>query len=530
MLASLIAACVVGNTDPNLVPDWLLIRNVTIVDGSGAERRKGDVLVREGRIERVGGSFILRCGYAASCYRCIDGTGLVLAPGFIDSHSHADFGVEKDPSLESQVRQGITTAVVGQDGIWNEPFTDSMSRILAKKPAINFAAFTGHGGIREKVLGDDFQRWSYPEEVAQMKSLVEADMKAGALGLSTGLEYNPGFFGNTQEVIDLAKVAAKYKGIYISHVRNEDTTALQSFGELIRIAKEAKLPAQISHIKLALPSVWGQSKQAIKMFEDARKSGLDITADVYPYTFWQSTITVLTASREWDRIGVWRQAVKDLGGADKIRLGTCTYKKEWEGKTVQQIADMTSMEPAEIIQEIVLNTYGPGKKGQASVNVTAMCEPDIVNFMKWSHTTICSDGVIGGSHPRVCGTFPRVLGYYVREAKALSLADAIRKMTSLPAKRFGFKDRGLIKEGMRADLVLFDPQIVRDTATPKNPGSFAKGIKYVIVNGKLVLDNGKMTKERPGQILTRTGTPFKPVMNLPKLANIEQTHDDCCGG
>lgn len=533
MLTSLIALCLFGQSPEigHFIQPGILFLNVNVLDGNGGPSYKASVVVFGDKIAGVNRlpdePYPLGLDFPGPV---IDGTGLVLAPGFIDSHSHADFAVDKDPVLESQIRQGITTAVVGQDGIWNEPYADAMTRIQQKHPTINFAAFSGHGGIRGKVMGEDWERWSGKEEREQMKALVEADMKAGALGLSSGLEYNPAFFGNTEEVIDLAKVASKYKGIYISHVRNEDATALQSFGELIRIAKEAKIPAQISHIKLALPSVWGQSKQAIKMFDEARKSGLDITADIYPYTFWQSTITVLTSSREWDRIGVWRQAVKDLGGADKIRLGTCTYKREWEGKTIQELAEKSSREPAEIIQEIVLNTYGPGKSGQASVNVTAMGEPDIVRFMKWPHTSICSDGVIGGSHPRVAGTFPRVLGYYVREANVLSLPEAIRKMTSLPAKRFGFKDRGVIKPGMKADVVLFDPNTVVDSSTPKNPASFAKGIKFVIVNGKIVLNNGKVTNERPGQIITRTGAPFKPVANLPKLASVDHLHDDCCGG
>ncbi|MBX3119074.1 MAG: D-aminoacylase [Fimbriimonadaceae bacterium] len=507
------------------------IHDATLIDGSGSAPYRACVKVKDGIIV-----FVRKCGpehvhLAEFSSPLIDGSGLVLVPGFIDAHSHADFGIADDPSAESQVRQGITTAVVGQDGIWSEPYTDAMTRILNAEPAINFAAFTGHGGIRNHVLGgDDFERWAYPEEIERMKGLVEADLKAGALGLSSGLEYNPGFFSNTDEVIELAKIAAKYKGSYISHVRNEDTNALASFKELIRIAEEAKIPAQISHIKLGLPSVWGQSKQAIALFEDARKRGVDVSADIYPYTYWQSGITVLTPSRDWDRIGVWKQAIRDLGDASRIRLAECTYKPDWAGKTIQEIADAASQDPAEIIQEIVLNTYGPGKSGRASVIVTAMAEGDIVRFMQWALTSFSSDGAIGGSHPRGAGSFPRVLGHYVRKAGVLSLEEAIRKMTSLPAKRFGFKDRGLVKEGMRADLVLFDPGSIIDTATPTNPRSFSKGIRYVIVNGRSVLNNGEMTSERPGQIITRTGAPFKPTTSLPTFLASHAGHVSCCGG
>ena len=507
-------------------PSQIIFTNATIIDGTGKPAFVGAVKVQGDKIVAVTEMYD-----AAPEEKVIDANGLVLAPGFIDSHSHADGGIKAEPAASSPVFQGITTAVVGQDGFLPASYQDSMSAILQVKPSINFAAFTGHNAIRGKILGQDYKRPATEAEIAKMKTLVETDMKAGALGLSTGLEYNPGFYSKTEEVIELAKIASKYQGSYISHMRSEDREMMQAVDELIRIAQEAKLPAQVSHIKLGLPSVWGKTDEVIGKFTRANQSGLNISADIYPYTYWQSTITVITNSRDWDKVETWRDAIADTGGADKILLTSYSdpeHAKDWSGKTIAQIADETGRKPEEIVYEIVKKTQLNGNKGGASVIVTAMDENDIQKFMKWGGTSICSDGGIGGSHPRGAGTFPRVIHHFSQELKTMPLEESVRRMTSLPAKHFGFKNRGVIGIGMKADIVVFDPRTIRDLATPEKPTTLSTGVKYLMVNGQLVIAKGKQTSARPGQILTRTGTKFYP--SAAKKTAVLDHVQDLCGG
>ncbi len=469
-------------------PPIIELRNAIIVDGSGSKGVRGSVWFKGDTIVAVG-----KRGPRATVVK--DLHGLTLAPGFIDSHSHADGKIAADPSAKSQVTQGITTAIVGQDGGLSGTFVEAMEAIRKVAPAINYAAFTGHNSIREKVMGENQNRVPTTEELEKMKALVEADMKAGALGLSTGLEYLPGFYSKTEEVIELAKVASRYGGSYISHMRSEDRTMMESIDELIRIAREAKMPAEISHIKLGLPMVWGRTKEVEDKIRTANASGLKISADIYPYTYWQSTITVITNRKDWDRLDTWKEAIEETGGAQNIRLSDYAPKPEWNGKTIDVIAKSLGQSPEKVVQDIVLS------KKPASVIVTAMTEKDIETFLKMPWTAICSDGGIMGSHPRSAGTFPRVLGYYVRERKVLPLEEAIRRMTSMPAARFRLPDRGLIAVGKKADLVVFNPKTIRDFATPANPGALSVGISIVVVNGSFVMDDGAMKPHRPGRIL-----------------------------
>jgi len=473
----------------------LLIRGGTVLDGLGSKPRRADVRIEGKRIAAVA-KLRARPGEVV-----IDASGLMIAPGFIDAHSHADVGVSDRPMLESQIRQGITTAIVGQDGGGSSPISELFARLESARPALNFAAFAGHGRIRQRVLGEGYKRHATKSEIERMRSLLEADMRGGALGLSTGLEYDPGFYSTAGEIVALAKVAAKHGGIYISHMRDEGNNAEKSFEELIRIAEEARIPAQVSHIKLATASVWGKAQHILAKIESARKRGLDVTADVYPYLYWQSTITVLTLDRNWSDRRVWERALEDVGGPSRVLLSEYSPDRAWVGKTLAEIASDTGKDPVSVIQEIVRKTHGPDGAGRESIVCTSMEERDLHKWMRWPHAMFCSDGRDGGTHPRGAGAFPRVLGKYVRQEKVLSLAEAVRKMTSLPARRFGLTGRGVLRPGSIADVVVFDPAIIADTATPQNPTSYSVGVKHVFVNGVPVLREGAMTGERPGLIL-----------------------------
>ncbi len=485
---------------PTNSPLPLLIQGGTVVDGTGRPGRTADVRVVGDRIAAVG-RLMPRPGE-----RVIKANSLVVAPGFIDTHSHADGGLLETPDAETQIRQGITTSVVGQDGSSHLPLAAWLHSVAAKHVALNIASFVGHGTLRGAVVGKDYKRKSTPAEIAKMCAIAETEMKAGALGLSSGLEYDPGLYANTEEVVALARVAARHGGLYISHVRDEENEALASFRELIRIAREGHLPAQISHIKLGSSPVWNKSGEVIKMMADARRAGLDITADVYPYTYWQSTITVIIPTRNWDDRKAWAVGLSEIGGPGNVLLTTYTPNPAWQGRTIAQIAQATGVDAITVIQEIVGKTHSAGpneSSGRESVVVTAMQEADLRRFVADPHIMFCTDGGLKPTHPRGAGTFPRILGKYVREDHVLTLPQAIHKMTSLPARRMGFADRGTIGVGKKADLVFFDPRTVRDTATTKDPRSAPVGLPTVIVNGTPVLLDGKMTGDHPGQVLRR---------------------------
>ncbi|MEZ0326329.1 MAG: amidohydrolase family protein [Fimbriimonas sp.] len=451
-----------------LVPSFL-IGNAMVIDGTGKPafsadvRIEGERIVAVGQLEPIAGEQV------------IDARGLTLAPGFIDAHSHADGNLDK---LESQLRQGITTAICGQDG--GRPASVREQKEKTKQAPIRFEFFSGHGGLREAAM-KSLSRKAAPFEIRRMEALLEEDMKAGALGLSTGLEYDPGHYSSTEELIALSKKAERHGGMYISHVRDESHEMLESVREVLRIGREARLPAQISHIKMGVASVWGKSAEVIRMVEKARAAGQAVTADVYPYLYWQSTIRVLTVSRDYGNRKVWESALADVGGAKNVRLTSYSPNSTWVGKTLEQLSKETGKDAPSLIIEIV-NATAEGK-GRESVLVSAMTEEDLTAFVRQPWIMFSSDGSGGGSHPRSAGSFPRVLARYVRDLKVISLEEAIRKMTSLPARTFKLHDRGVVKPGMSADLVLFDAKTIRDTATPENPTSMAVGVKSVFVRG-----------------------------------------------
>jgi N-acyl-D-amino-acid deacylase len=485
----------------------IIITGGTVVDGAGRPGRAADVRIVGDTIRAVGRL------KPEPGERVIDARGMIVAPGFIDTHSHADGGLLETPDAETQIRQGITTSIVGQDGGSHMPLADWFAELEKRHVALNIASFVGHGTIRREVLGPEYKRAATPAELDKMRALTEREMKAGGLGLSSGLEYDPGFYSTTEELIGCAEVASRNGGIYISHVRDEGNDALKSFGELIRIAEAAHMPAQISHIKLDTEPVWGKAGDALKLMADARARGVDISADVYPYLYWQSTIMVLIPSRDWDNRSLWEKGLAEVGGPGHVLLTTYSPDSTWQGKTIAEIAAMTGKDPISVIQQIVHTAHDPGKTASESVVVTAMTDRDLDRFIADPHIMFCSDGSLKGTHPRGSGAFPRVLAVYVREKHVLTLEQAIHKMTQLAARRMGFRDRGQIAPGMKADIVVFNAATVRDTATTAQPLSPPEGLPYVMINGTLVLDNNVVTHAHPGAVLRRTGSlnhPLRP--------------------
>lgn len=465
----------------------LLIENTRIIDGTGrpgfigSVRVKGDKIAKVGRIKARKDDIV------------IDGSGLVLAPGFIDIHNHSQSGLLREGTAANQVSQGITTVIIGPDGGSPFPLKDYFANI-ERKTAVNVGSFIGHATLREQVMNGDYVRHATDAEIAAMQNLLEQAMKEGALGLSSGLEYDTGFSASTEELIALAKIAAKHGGVYMTHMRDEEEGMLDALREAIRIGREANLPVQISHIKMGNKNVWGKSADAIALIEEARRSGLDITADAYPYTAWASTITVLVPSRKYTDRAEIEKGLSNVGGADKVLVTSCEGHPEYEGKTLAQIAASQKTSPVDVYIQIV-------KDGGAGVVGNSMNENDVHAFYRQPWVMVSSDGGIGSRHPRGSGTFTRVLGRFVREDKLLSLEQAVRKMSAMPAARLGLKDRGLIKKGMKADLVLFDPATIIDRATFGEPQKLSDGVRIVFVNGVQVWDNGTATGKLPGKIL-----------------------------
>ena len=472
----------------SLMPQSFVIEGASVLDGLGGAARSVSVRVAADTISAIG-------NFSASAgERIVDARGLVLAPGFIDVHNHSDRGFGNDPAAVSQVSQGITTLVVGVDGGSSYPISGWFAQ--NRKLAVNTMTFAGHATLRSRVMGGDYKRKATTAEIAKMAALVEQCMKDGALGLSTGLEYEVGSYSTTEEVIALARAAAKHGGIYASHIRDESDLAFDSFGEVIRVATEAKIPCHISHIKLGTVAVWNKAREAVQMIDEARSKGLDITADFYPYDAWASTITALVPNKKYDDPASVKRALDDVGGPQNVTIINCARHPEYEFKNLKEIAGSKKITAVDVFIAVV-------KDGGATVVGHAMTEADMREFFIQPWVMVASDGGIGMRHPRASGTFPRVLGRYVREQHWVELPEAIRKMTSLPASRLGLKDRGVVGAGMKADLVLFDPAKVLDQSTFPDPGKLSTGIAQVYVNGQLVWDGHRVTTARPGSTLAR---------------------------
>ena len=503
-------------------PYDLIIRSGRIVDGTGTPWLSADVGVRGDRIARIGDLS------SASAARVIDATGLVVAPGFIDPHTHARRGIFSVPTADNVLLQGVTTLTEGNDGSSPFPISAHLDRIARTRISPNWAVFVGQGTIRNEVIGPN-DREATPAEIAEMKALVARSMQEGALGISTGLFYVPGAFTGTAEVIELSTVAAAYGGIYISHMRDEAHGLLDSVRETIRIGEAAGLPVQMTHHKVIGRDMWGRSSESLALVDAARTRGVDVTIDQYPYTASQTSITAIIPPWAQDggrselvrrlRDPETRRRVKtevvyridhDRGGGDarNIVIGLCEWDPSLEGKSLADIAVDRGLEPtlanaAEIAMDII-------ERGGARAIYHAMIEDDVERIMQYPATAIGSDGGVsvfgeGMPHPREYGTFARVLSRYVRERGVLTLEEAVRKMTSLTAQRIGLQDRGVLREGFYADVAVFDANEVRDLATFENPHQYAEGVEYVLVNGIVVVDGGRHTGARPGRVLYGPG-------------------------
>ena len=500
----------------------LIIRGGKVVDGSGNPWYHADIAIKNDRIAEIG----QLSNHEAK--RVIDAHGLVVAPGFIDPHTHALRGIFEVPNAESALLQGVTTLTEGNDGSSPYPIDRHYADIDNLRISPNWAVFVGQGTIRQRVIGFGLRK-ATPDEMERMKQMVRDAMEQGALGISTGLFYVPGSFTSTEEVIELSKVAAEYNGIYISHIREEAAQLIDSVQETIRIGEEANIPVQITHHKVIGVENWGASIESLRLVDEARKRGVDVTIDQYPYTASQTSINALIP--QWAQAGgreemlsrinsaetystikneVVAKILYDRGGGDpkNVFISRNSWDPDMAGKNLAELAIDAGLEPtpenaADVVFDII-------RGGGATAVYHAIGPEDVDRIMQHPATAIGSDGPVGvfgegAPHPRQYGTFARVLGLYVRERQILSLEEAIRKMSSQSARRLGIHDRGLITKGYFADIAIFDPDEIIDKATFENPHQYAIGTKFVLVNGAVVVENGQHTGARPGRILHGPG-------------------------
>ncbi len=487
-----IVGSIFGNR-PFTVPQTHLISNARVIDGTGMPSRRASVRIVNDRIHDIGDL------KAHPGEQVTDAKGLVLSPGFIDSHSHHMWGLEKNPGGIAVTSQGITTIVSGQDGD-SEPI-DSLLTMMKRKPvSINIATYTGQSTLRYAVMKQRLFRVARPAEVDSMSSLLRAEMEKGSLGLATGLEYESAFYSSRDEVIELAKEAAAKGGRYISHIRSEDIYIDEAVEEIIDIGRQAKIPVQISHMKIAMRSKWGSAGNILARLEQARAEGVNITADVYPYTMWRSTPRVLFPKKDFDNLSSAEFAVRELFDPSASYIVDFSAEPKYENKTITEIGTVNNESAAKALMRVIREAEE--KQAGSGIVATSMSDSDVISFLQWPHSNICSDGSNGG-HPRGYGAFTRVLGRYVREQKIMPLETAIYKMTGMTAENLGIRQRGLIARGYYADLVLFDPETVIDRATVQDPQKLSEGIKIVWVNGKEVYKDQQSVPNFPGVFVTR---------------------------
>jgi N-acyl-D-amino-acid deacylase len=501
----------------------LLLRNARIVDGMGNPWFRGDIAISGDTIARIAAAIDL------PATRVIDVAGAVAAPGFIDIHTHARRGLLDVPTAPNYVRQGVTTVMEGPDGSSPLPIATFLVQLDRLGKSLNIGTFVGQGTIREVVIGR-VNRPAMQPEIQKMAGLVEQGMKDGAFGLSTGLFYVPGAFSSTDEVVELARAAARFGGIHESHQRDDAAKVLDSVKETIAIGERGGLPTQISHAKVVGQANWGRSVEMLQLVNAARARGVDVTLDQYPYTASSTSIAAALlpawmleggqeatigrlrdpASRARARTDSITMIRDERGGGDpkNVQLASCAFDPSLDGKTLADVTRDRGLEPnLENAADVVLWIV---EQGGCQGVFHAMSDDDLERILRHPATMIASDGevpIFGRAfpHPRSYGTFARVLAVYVREKKVLTLEDAVRRMSSLPASRLALQDRGVLRPGMKADIAVFDPALVRDTATYEKPHQYAEGFSYVIVNGQVVFEKGEMTASRPGRVLYGPG-------------------------
>lgn len=494
----------------------IIIRNGKIIDGTGNSWYYADVAVNNGKI------VLIQKNISGNAKRTIEAKGLIVAPGFIDVHGHIEGGVFERPTADNYIYDGVTTVITGNCGNSADDLNGFFYKIDSIKTSINVGSLVGHNTVRRLIMGND-NRPATPEEQLKMEGLIAKAMKDGAVGMSTGLIYLPGMYSNTAEVVGLAKETAKYKGIYASHIRNEENNVVDAINEAIDIGKAALIPVQISHFKVSGKSNWGRSSETLALIENARAAGYDVTIDQYPYTASSTNLGIRLP--DWALAGgqdSLKKRINDPVIREQIITGMLEQLKKYKfknynfavvanhtadtllnGKSISEIniikgRKATARNEAETILEMML-------AGGAQMVYHTMNEKDVEYFIQYPYNMIGADGGVsngrGMPHPRTYGTNARVLALYVREQKIISLEEAIRRMTSLAAQKFQLKDRGMIKEGMAADIVVFDEATVKDNATYEQPHQFSSGFHFVIVNGQVVINEGKHNGIKSGLVL-----------------------------
>ncbi len=506
----------------DLLPYDIIISNGRVVDGSGNPWFLADIGIKDDRIVKIGNLD------EENADQIINANGLVVTPGFIDPHTHALRGIFDVPGAESALLQGVTTLTEGNDGASPFPIDRHYRAITDKKISPNWSTFVGHGTLRQMVMGTEDRKPSRAE-MTKMKNLIRKAMEDGALGMSTGLFYVPGSYALTEEIIELSKVVAEYGGIYISHIREETSGIIESVEETIRIGRESGIPVQITHHKVMGVDNWGLSIESLSLVDAARNQGVDVTLDQYPYTASQTGLKALIP--QWAQEGgnermlqrikssetrkiIKNEVIKKIlygrggGNPKNIFISRNSWNPSMTGKNLAEITIEMGMSPsAENAAETVFMIL---EKGSVTAVYHAISPDDVDRIMQHPATAIGSDGPVGifgegTPHPRQYGSFARVLGYYVRERGILKLEQAVRKMSSQSAKRLGIHDRGLIAEGYYADIAVFDPNQIIDKATFENPHQYSVGMKFVIVNGITVVEEGKHNGNRPGKVIYGPG-------------------------
>jgi len=525
MLIFLCTGWVLGLSVAGQIPCDLLIRSGKILDGTGNSWYNADIAVRSGKIVAIGRSL------QVSPSRTINAKGLIVAPGFIDVHTHIEGDERKNPRAENFIFDGDTTVVTGNCGFSDAHIGGYLRMIDSLKTSINVATLVGHNDIRKEVMGRA-NRQATPAEQKQMEKLVEDAMKEGAVGFSTGLIYIPGSYAQTEEIVKLASIAAKYNGLYATHMRSEGDQVKEAIQEALTVGREAGIPVEISHFKISGQHNWGKSNETLAMVRQAREGGLEVTIDQYPYTASSTSLStllpdeILSDSQDSIRARLQRPETKNqvarfmverlrkrkLKHFSYVVVAAYSADSSLNGKSIEEIN--RQMGRRHKAKQEALTILDMVMKGGASAVFHGMGEEDLRRIMQYPFNMFASDGSIrvlgaGMPHPRSYGTNTRVLGKYVREEKLISLEEAVRRMTSLPAQTCKLRDRGLLKEGMAADIIIFDPAEITDLSTYKTPHQLSKGVHYVLVNGVLTMDQAKHTGARAGRALYGPGTENK---------------------